>query len=200
MTVMAAYAWPSNADLVSSVLDMLDVPLDATILDPTYGKGNWWHDDTQREVVHHDIAIDGVDFRNLPYANDTFDVTTFDPPYVAVGGRDTSTIKEMHKAYGLTDAPRTHPELLKLICEGLRECVRVTKPKGFVLVKCQAYVTSGKLQDTPGQVKLYASEFTRAELFDELIHLRRPGPQPPHARQVHARRNLSNLLVFRVGA
>lgn len=200
MTVMAAFAWPDNAHMINAVLDMLDVPVDAKILDPTYGSGNWWPADIGRDVTTGDI-LTGQDFTDMDYEDDTFDVVTFDPPYVCIGGRDTSTVKDFNNTYGLMAAPRTHPLLLDLIFAGLDECVRVCKPRGFVLVKCMPYVTSGKLEDTPFQIKAHALAQTvgKVELFDELIHLRRPGPQPAHDRQVHARRNQSNLLVFRKG-
>lgn len=178
---------------------MLDIAPDAKILDPTYGRGNWWGaGELGRDVTAEDL-LTGQDFTAMAHADNTFDVVTFDPPYVAIGGRKTTTVPEFNDAYGLIDAPRTPAELLVLICNGFDECARVCKVGGFILVKCQPYVSSGKLQDTPYLIKdhaLWDSGF-RIELFDELIHLRRPGPQPEHARQVHTRRNHSNLLVFR---
>ena len=39
-------------------------------------------------VTVHDVALDGVDFRSLPYADNTFDGAAYDPPYVSVGGDD----------------------------------------------------------------------------------------------------------------
>ena len=82
------------------------------------------------------------------------------------------------------------------IQDGLDGCLRVVKPGGIVLVKCQDYVTSGKL--FPGTLLTCNHAIMKGfELVDRLEHISGPRPQPGGRRQVHARRNLSTLFVLR---
>jgi hypothetical protein len=107
MVVLAATRWRTNADLIADCARL--GYLDGHVLDPTYGKGNWWTKWRPEKFTTHDLDPtkgDGVDFRALPEPDGTFDSVAFDPGYVSPGGRETSTIKEMHAAYGMADTPR----------------------------------------------------------------------------------------------
>lgn len=171
------------------------------LLDPTYGKGKWWTRWREPDVTH-DLTT-GVDFRRLPEADGTFDSVAFDPPYVAMGGRKTTGIQEFFDRYGLTDAPKRPAELQEMNDAGLRECLRVVKKKGIVIVKSQDYVTSGKL--FPGtHYTLTAALAMGFKLEDRLEHIGHARAQPKRTRkdgqpvrQHHARRNLSTLFVLR---
>lgn len=197
MTVLAATAWNTNADMILSCVELGYLRKEWLTLDPTYGKGNWWTKWRPDNLVTSDINdVEPVDFRCLPpvYA-DHFDAVAFDPPYVCIGGRKTTGIPKMHEAYGLTEAPRTPADLQDLIDEGLVEMHRVVRPGGIVLVKCQDYVSSGKLW--PGtHYTLQFAESAGFTLVDRLEHISGVRPQPPGRRQVHARRNLSTLFVL----
>lgn len=192
--VLAATHWQSNADLIVDLVKLGHLRADDLVLDPTYGKGTWWKKWAPANLCHHDFAADGIDFRDMPYADDRFDVVAFDPPYVSVGGRTTSGIPEMHDRYGLTDAPTTPAGVQALINAGLAECARVTSDR--ILVKCQDYISSGKFFDGTFQTRNRAIELGLV-LVDRLVHLTDPRPQPPRDRQVHARNNLSTMFVFR---
>lgn len=195
VTIFAAHAWPSNAELIADCAALGYLHADWLTLDPTYGRGVWWKKWQPENLVGHDIALDGVDFRDLPYGDNTFDAVAFDPPYVSVGGRKTTGIAEMHDRFGLTDAPTTPAGVQELINAGLDECVRVLKPKGYLLVKCQDYVSSGKLWLGTHWTLSTALE-AGLTCVDRFEHHGPPRPQPPGRRQVHARRNLSTLFVF----
>lgn len=199
--------WPSNAELIAHAL----VPLRYLrpgwrTLDPTFGRGTWWKLWRPDELTTHDLALDGVDFRRLPEPNGYYDVVAFDPPYVSIGGRDSSTEPEFLDRYGLYEAPGTPRQLQQLIDEGLAEMLRVVRPRGLVIVKCANYVSSGHLW--PGVHRT----FERAErlgfrLVDELVHATEPGMQPGRrrkdgdpVRQQHARFNSSTALVLRADA
>lgn len=169
---------------------------DWTILDPTYGKGNWWKEFRPEKLFYHDIKLDGIDFRNLPYEDEFFDAVAYDPPYVSIGGRSTSNIKGFLGLYGLEEAPESPAELQDYMNSGLVECARVTKKKGFLLVKCQDYISRGKFWNGTYLTQKCAME-SGLEVFDRLEYLvGTPRPQPPGRRQIHARRNLSTLFVF----
>lgn len=196
MTILAATAWPSNAELIADCAALGYISEDGYTLDPTYGRGIWWKKFRPLNLVTHDIRQDGVDFCDLPYKEETFDVVAFDPPYVSVGGRATTGIPDLHDRFGLTDAGRTPIDVQSTICVGLEECYRVLKRRGTLLVKCQDYISSGKFFPGTHYTLTYALSlgFT---LVDRLEMVKAsPRPQPPGRRQVHARRNLSTLFVL----
>lgn len=203
MVVLAAGTWPTNGDLIADVafgLGYIDLENDE-VLDATYGRGLWWTKVRPRIFTTNDIvagrAAFQYDFRQLPeYWADAFDVVAYDPPYVCVGGRKTSGIADMHDRYGLTDAPTSPAALQHLIQQGVDEMARVTRPGGLILLKCQDYVSSGKLW--PGtHYTLNWAMMLGLELVDRFEHVSGVRPQPPGRRQVHARRNLSTLFVLR---
>ena len=96
--ILAAQSWPTNAELVRDVF-ALHVPDRAavTVMDVTYGAGVWWRIVGEPDIRHglrtHNPRHydDGVDFRALPEDDASIDVIAYDPPYVATGGRTTST-------------------------------------------------------------------------------------------------------------
>lgn len=243
--VLAAHAWPTNADLIADVARLGYLRAEWVTLDPTFGRGIWWKKWRPDELVAHDLAIDGVDFRDLPYADDTFDAVAFDPPYIAPGGRATSTLgairrgpvteridngrgpkrrtregSDFHDRYGLVDAPKTPAGVQELLEQGLAEVGRVVKPGGVVLVKCQDYITSGRLWLGTHRTLSHALELG-FDVVDRLEHVAGVRPQPGNrtrkhtacngagcdaeecddgrvpSGQQHARRNLSTLFVFR---
>lgn len=209
MTVLAAHTWRTNGALIADVATLYLDP-SWTILDPTFGRGLWWTDWQPAHLVTHDLGLDGVDFRHLPEPDTTFDAVAFDPPYVAMGGRDTSKLPDFMDRFGLRDAPRTPAQLQAHNDEGLAEVHRVLKAKGVALVKCQDYVSSGRL--FPGtHLTLTAAlglGFTLVDRFEHIGHKRaqpgnrtRKGPNGERipSGQVHARRNLSTLLVLGKG-
>lgn len=202
MTVLAATAWPSNAELIAACADLGYLKFTDRVLDPTYGRGTWWKEwrpaDLTATDLHADLSFNRHDFTEMPWDDATFDAVAFDPPYVCVGGRKTTGLPEMHDRYGMTDAPTTPAGLQCLIEAGLHECIRVAKPGGIILAKTQDYITSGKFWPGTHYLLTYALD-EGLELVDRLEMISpAPRPQPPGRRQVHARRNLSTLFVFRL--
>lgn len=81
--------------------------------------------DTVREVaINPDIV---ANFRNIPFADNSFDLVVFDPPHLIHVG-DNSWLA---KKYGKLNKD-TWPQDLKL---GFDECMRVLKPNGTMLFK-----------------------------------------------------------------
>lgn len=194
--ILSATPWTNNSDLMSAARDLGYI--NGPVLDPTYGKGNWWKGFRPDDLIAHDITIDGVDFRQLPEIDGSVGTVTFDPPYIPQGGRKTSTVQDFLTAYGLHDVPKTNEELRRLIKGGMAEAWRVLRVRGHLLVKCMPYVNGGRLRPMPRWVANDA-EAIGFKQVDELVHLRRPGPQPSHPRQMTSRRNYSVLIVFRRG-
>lgn len=211
MTILAAYEWSSNATLIEAVAHLGYLRKEWLTLDPTYGRGVWWKNWRPDRLVTHDLNnLDGVDFRQLPEEDATFDAIAYDPPYVCVGGRTTTGLPDFHDRFGLTEAPRSPADLQDLINAGLKEMVRVLRPRRrgedgpYLLVKCQDYISSGKLWIGTHHT-LSAAIDAGLEPVDRFEHITHPRPQPSNRTrkdgkpsvQVHARRNLSTLFVFR---
>ena len=198
--IVAAQAWKRNSDLIETAAALGYIG--PRVLDPTYGLGNWWKTYTPIELVAHDWKTDGVDFRTLPDEG-LFDTVAFDPPYIPQGGRATSTLNAepgdtvtFIDRYGLRNGPSTNRDLRALISAGLASFTGVLVQRGTLLVKCMSYVNGSAFQPMPRWIANDAEALGYVQI-DELVHLRRPGPQPLRTVQNTARRNYSLLLIFR---
>jgi len=199
VTLLAADTFASNGHLVEACAQLGYLVSDAVTLDPTFGKGNWWTRWRPTTLITSDLKT-GVDFRNLPLGDNSIEQAVFDPPYVCKGGRATSGMPEFDDAYGIDTCPSTPLALQQLIADGMEEVDRVVEPRSIVLVKCQDYISSGRLWAGTLHTPFYAVEALGWTIEDRVEHLaKHPRPQPGGRRQVHFRRNLSTLFVFRTG-
>jgi hypothetical protein len=192
----------TNGVLIATVarLGWLGEP-DDTVLDMTYGEGKWWTVLKLRNLIAHDLALDGVDFRHLPEADQSVRTVCYDPPYITTGSEETSTLDDFYDRYGLGQI-RGWQNLRQLIADGLAEAARVVMPGGYVLVKCEDYTESdGKRFNYVWLVN--TAETLGLELQDRVIHYTGPGPQPKQnrdgspRRQVHVREAASFLCCFK---
>lgn len=186
----------SNADLVATVAPLY---LTGSVCDLTYGVGGWWRRFRPDPFVGHDLDPqkgDGVDFTALPEDDETYDATTFDPPYIAPGGLETSTAPEFRARFGLLQ--RTRDELWSMIGDGLAEASRVTKRRGYVLVKCMDATFSEELELGHVRVVELGRELG-LRTHDLIVHHTGSGPGGHNIATVkRARRHHSYLVVFRV--
>lgn len=189
--ILSSVQHGTNADLIAAVAPLY---LQGAVLDVTFGRGLWWRRFRPAVFVHHDLS-DGVDFRDLPHADDSFDAVCFDPPYVPQGGASTKArAADYRDAFGLLS--RSELALWALIAPGLVECARVVRPGGFVLVKCTDYVASSRL--TLGHVKmLVLADSVGLACHDLIVHNTGSGPGGHNIfTPKRARRHHSYLLVF----
>lgn len=200
--VLAADRWNTNADLIVDVARLGYLRPEWRTLDATHGRGIWWQRWRPDRLVTNDLhnpADICADFRRLPFPDAAFDAAVYDPPYVLMGGRESSTRKdEWADRFGLITAPKTLPELEALIIDGFTEVHRVVRPRGFLLVKCTDAISSANLWSGPTLVINHAAALG-ARLADRFLYVRGTGPTP-WDHQLHARRNYSELLVFRVAS
>jgi hypothetical protein len=198
MTVLAAFAWKSNAELIADVAKL--GYLDGQVLDCTYGAGVFWKAYRPEKLTTHDLRLDGVDFRDLPHPDGTFDSSVIDGPYKLNG---TSSAPDVR--YGVEEYA-SPGERHALICEGIAECARVTVPRGYLLVKCQDQVCSGRVWWQTDIFTRHAEALglVKVDRFD-LLGRGRPQPERTRqdgkpSRQQHAHQRPSTLLVLRKGA
>lgn len=187
MTVLAAHTWPTNGHLIADVAKL--GYLDGSVLDVTYGQGGFWTRYQPDHFTGHDLRLDGIDFTNLPYEDQTWDVVVFDPPYKLNGTPDPV----VDNRYGVGRAT-SWSDRHALIFGGLIEVCRVARY--YVLLKCQDQVCSGKIR---WQTRIFADfvlskGFQQVDRFD-LLGKHRPQPMEGR-RQKHAHGRPSTLLVF----
>lgn len=196
--VQSIGTWATNAELIADVATLGWLAGDLSVLDATYGLGRFWTKYRPPLLTGVDLNArkspsgESVDFRHLPFADRSFDVVVFDPPYKLNG---TPSLEDFDDGYGV-DEPSCWQDRMGLIADGTRECSRVARK--HLLVKCQDQVVSGKMRWQTDVVTAvaYDAGFRKADRFD----LRSKGiPQPAGRRQVHARHSASQLLVFTRG-
>lgn len=195
--ILASTAWKLNADMIADVAALGYLKDTDRILDPTWGLGRWWTKWSPLGGIHGSDLDPGkspsgvsVDFTDLPHDTGTFDVVAFDPPY-KLNGTPTVGVDDR---YGV-DKVSSSIDRCNLIRCGMTECVRVLKGRGYLLVKCQDQVVSGKVcwQTFEFIAHGFAIGLELADRLDMLSY----RPQPAGRRQIHARRNSSTLLIFR---
>lgn len=81
-----------------------------------------------RNARNFEVTPDVVcDFKEMPYADNTFQLVVFDPPHFTSLGKNSY----MAKKYGVL-SKKTWREDIAL---GFKECFRVLKPNGFLIFK-----------------------------------------------------------------
>jgi hypothetical protein len=195
-TVQSVVRCQTNGPLLATAAQLWIKP-DDLVVDVTYGMGNFWTRYRPRNLIAHDIVtVDGVDFRQLPEADQSVDVVVFDPPYIPNQGPN-STAPQFTERYGLTTvAGRNGSDVAELVAAGMKECARILRPRGRLFVKCMDYVSSGRLV-TGRHFVCETALALGLEQVDEFIHVKLTlGPQPEIVRQVHSRRAHSFLCIF----
>jgi hypothetical protein len=191
-TILAAEPWPDNAALV---LDLRQLGyLSGRILDPTFGRGSWWKRWEPPELETSDLA-DGVDVRDLPWPDASFDAAVFDPPHLPASNT-TSTTPVFADRYGLADGPRSNAALDALYRTGIAELARVLRPGGYLIVKATPHVNGRQYHPMSARVVAWC-EAADLRVVDELLMLRARGPLDLRTcpTQRTSRRNYSTVTV-----
>jgi len=157
-------------------------------LDMTYGNGAFWDGSAHVTVTALDVdptrARDGVaDSCNLSYADNTFDVTLFDPPHVADAGGG-SVIGERFGTYA-------NGQIQDVIRAGAYEALRVGR------LGCVVKVTD----HVHAQTFVRETGWVIAELGEpfDVVHQTRARAfvDPKWGEQLSAYNNGSTYLIFR---
>ena len=114
------------------------------ILDPASSMRSFYFDKKDKRVLFGDIRVkethlltngqtihiepdEVMDFRAIPYPDETFKVVVFDPPHML----NLSEKSWMRKKYGVLDKETWRDDLTK----GFAECFRVLKDEGTLILK-----------------------------------------------------------------
>ena len=116
---------------------------DKKILDVCCGAKMFWFDKNNKNTIYMDnrnaneVLCDGrnltvapdiiADFRDIPFANETFNLVIFDPPHLFRVGENSWLAKK----YGKLDANTWKSDISK----GFNECMRVLKKDGILIFK-----------------------------------------------------------------
>jgi hypothetical protein len=213
-----------NAEVFRQILD-LHVPKGSKIADVTFGTGVFWKSvpPGYYELLASDVAAkandgvlsfmkiqDGVDLRELPYADDSLDCVVLDPPYMEgffrdyeshLAGSGNYSAFRHHYSHGqatqwLEGAPKWHDAVTDLYVHGGIEAYRVLRPNGILIAKCQDEVSANKQRLTHVEIiTAYESiGFYTKDLF-VVVRTNKAGVSRLK-KQEHARKNHSYFLVF----
>jgi DNA modification methylase len=189
MTPILTALTGKNADLLPHILNLY-VPEKSTIADVTYGKGSFWKRiDKQKYILKESDMLTGIDFKNLPYADNTIDVLILDPPYMHGG----ATIKEsINKCY--QNKNTSHESVVRLYAGGILEASRVLKKKGKIIVKTQDEIESGKQRHTHIEI-IKILELFGFLILDTFVLVQNTIPAMRENYQKSARKNHSYAIV-----
>jgi len=153
MPIFSAYI-ANSASIIPKILEV-HLPKGGLIADVTYGLGVFWRkmegqetqDNLFLDAPYHVVTSDRVqpamvraDFTCLPYRNSQFDCVFLDPPW---GNLSTAPRNQgINERYQIP--PMSVAECRALYTSGMRECSRILKAKGLLVIKCQDQVCSGK--------------------------------------------------------
>lgn len=198
-----------NADLFPEVLKLYVAPK-AVVADTTYGKGAFWRNipaDTY-DLRPTDLQT-GVDACALPYADGTIDCVVFDPPYMHSDGGGAHLGHQHYDDFYKNDARaradmsagagalRGHFAVVDLYKRASVEALRVLKPQGIYIVKCQDEVYANKQRLTHVElINAYVALGFEVEDLFVLVTQRKPGVSR-QLRQYHARKVHSYFVVAR---
>lgn len=200
-----------NAKVFPKVLD-LHVESGSHIADVTYGNGSFWRrvPSDKYELTATDIdparspdSTDGVDCRDLPYDDESFDCVVLDPPYK--GGFYESEDKPSENKFWMTDryvgslgeqSATYHEAVINMYAAAGKEAHRVLEEDGVLVVKTQDEVSENEQRFTHIQITEIFSEmgFHAKDLF-VVVRPDRPTIGRTY-EQRRARKNHSFFLVF----
>lgn len=194
-------AYQSNNDVVFPHIMSLYVAPKAKVADVTYGRGVFWRRIPKAAYdLHTSDLKDGVDCRELPYEDESFDAVVFDPPYMHTPGATAHEGHQNFEAYYRNNKANSdkkyHDAVLDLYFQAAKEAKRVLKTGGVYIVKCQDEVCANTQRLT--HVELINELATYGFICEDLFVVMRTG-KPGVSRllaQAHARKNHSYFLVF----
>lgn len=166
-----------------------------TVLDVTYGMGNFWSGSSPYAVTGCDldesrVPEDGyvLDFTDMSSVDDaSYDVVVFDPPHLADGGEDSVMA-------GRFSTVTTQAALETLTMNGAREAWRVCRIG--ILVKIADQVHGQMFQD----MAMTVCDAIATWPYEKVHQVRTHSMHVPDGEQYSALNNGATYLMFRKGS
>lgn len=173
MSAITAVQRGTNGQLIATAQALY--PMDGRVLDMTPGSKLGFWKEVQPAGLEYLV---GADFRSTHLQAGAYDHVVLDPPYVAPGGRETSTTGEMNERFGMHDTERTPwGQWNTQIVPGVVEAHRLLRKGGLLWMKCMSYVSSGEMHWFSKEA-LPMLRGVGFDLIDEFILDGHTGPQP----------------------
>lgn len=136
----------SNHSAISGIMDLYDI--DRFCLDCTYSKGVFWQKLPQplhkTDLYPKTNNVVKADASNLPFGDEMLSNIMFDPPFI-IGGKNYNNVSPNSCVMAKRFESFVSFEELKTMYSGaIKECYRILKPGGYLVVKCQDVVADGK--------------------------------------------------------
>jgi len=197
-----------NAEVFPQIL-ALHVPAGSTVADVTWGKGVFWTNVPRGryDLKASDIQM-GIDCRKLPYEDRSIDCVVLDPPYMEglfrksedhmAGGGSHAAFRANYSNGKATaePGPKWHAAVTDLYFKAGAEALRVLRPEGVLITKCQDEVSANRQWLTHVEI---INEYERLGFYckDLFVIVRTNKPVVARLKkQEHARKNHSYFLVF----
>ncbi|WP_227130960.1 ParB N-terminal domain-containing protein [Halorubellus salinus] len=200
-----------NDEVFPEILD-LHVDTGATVADVTYGKGVFWrqvrtgkYDFTATDIdpSRSPNSTEGIDCRDLPYDDASFDCVVLDPPY-AEGFYETRDkpsdndfwIKDRYVGDHGEQSATYHEAVLEMYATAGKEAHRVLREGGILITKLQDEVSRNEQRLTHIEVTDIYEEmgFHTKDLF---VVVRQDTPTVGKMyEQRRARKNHSYFLIY----
>lgn len=197
MGIIKSISFDQN-EILKNIVELHTGPIE---LDVTYGSGNFY-----REIDQPKIKLDisprfedvvAGDSRNLPFKDGSVQSVMFDPPFMISGGPrglgDKETSHALHHRFSWF---KYWTSLQEMYGSSIREANRVLRSGGWLVVKCQDQVSSGKQHWLHCDVYAYAIQ---CGLYPkDLFILAAKNRMIPNwqKKQQHARKFHSYFWVF----
>lgn len=140
----------SQTEIIDWILQ-LHVPSHKIDCDPTYSKGNFYHEtgisspQYKYDIIPQSPDVELADCRHLPLEDSTLECIMFDPPFLATSGASLSEGSKksniINRRFGVYPSEKA---LHHFYVESMREFHRVLRDDGILIFKCQDKVSSGK--------------------------------------------------------
>lgn len=184
----------SNADLIKQVARLYATDPTISIADVTYGKGAFWKKTPNLDVTGSDLLTvpeRPYDFRNLPYANRSFDIVVLDPPYLASPGAHFTDSQYQNAA---TTKGLLYEDIRALYKLGIEEAARVARRQ--IWVKCKDQVSGMRQRFLHNHI---LNDAEAIGLVGRDLFILDATSRVPYSRwdtQHHARKSMSYLWVL----
>ncbi len=183
-----------NADLIKQVARLYATDPSLRIADVTFGRGAFWKKAPHLNVTGSDLLTvpeRPFDFRDLPYADDEFDIVVLDPPYIASPGAHFTDDRYRNAE---TTKGLLYEDIRELYRLGVIEAARVARRQ--VWVKCKDQVSGQRQRWLHHHVLADAEDIG---LVGRDLFILDATSRVPNSRwdiQHHARKPHSYLWVF----